>query len=235
MPERRCLDALQLHALSTLLRSRIPLHARFLAGGFSLWCSGECGCSEGHDKAQGENRHQCFHDGFPPVANGLQRDNAQRHPLYGWCYRMPRPECRAQGWELVSARPPSDPNTALAKSASDFPPMRRLRRGMQREGRQPLAALLSFPCLWPTSSPWPPSAQAIRTRFSRCGLVPMRNDQLGHMTAVHLRTSLATPQQQSKHRARRALRGFFSLWYWARISGDTSPGCLPINSPSSPG
>src|SRR6478609_829825 len=51
-----------------------------------------------------------------------------------------------------------------------------------------------------------------KTRFSRCGLVPMRNDQLGHMTAVHLRTSLAIPQQESKHRARRAFRGFFSLW-----------------------
>ena len=71
------------------------------------------------------------------------------------------------------------------------------------------------------------------SRFWRNGFTPMRKAQLGHVTAVHLRTSLALPQQQSRHRARRARRGFFSPWYRARISEGTSLGSLPTNSPPS--
>jgi hypothetical protein len=37
----------------------------------------------------------------------------------------------------------------------------------------------------------------------------MRKGQLGHDTETHLWTSAPTPQQQSRHRARIALSGFF--------------------------
>src|SRR5262245_7876137 len=68
------------------------------------------------------------------------------------------------------------------------------------------------------------------SRFCRKGFTPMRNGQLGQLTAVHLRTSLATPQQQSRRRARRAFRGFFVPCG----SGRELPEALPEGSSSAP-
>ena len=67
----------------------------------------------------------------------------------------------------------------------------------------------------------------------RKGLTPIRKGQLGQLTETHLRTSPAQSQQESRHRVRRAFRGFFSPWYRERILKGTSLGSLPTLWPPS--
>jgi hypothetical protein len=137
-----------------------------------------------------------------------------------------------QGWELVTARPLSGLNGAVATFSALAPPMDKAAthgRAVGCQARRPSQPSLPLA----SRSAVARFCSADSTRFARNGLVPMRKAQLGQLTAVHLRTSLATPQQQSKHRPGGPSEDFFPL-VLARISEGT-PGCLPISSPSSPG
>lgn len=69
--------------------------------------------------------------------------------------------------------------------------------------------------------------------FLRKGFVLIRKGQAGQLVATHLRTSLASSQQQSRQRARMAFTGFCALNFWDRISVGTFSGLLPISSPRS--
>jgi len=68
---------------------------------------------------------------------------------------------------------------------------------------------------------------------ARHGLVPKRKGQLGHLTAVHLRTSSLEPPQQSRQCARIAAAGAIGICPSARSSsGSIFRGSRPIRRPS---
>jgi hypothetical protein len=99
-----------------------------------------------------------------------------------------------------------------------------------------LVVLVVFHCTTLTSRRRVASAcfcSSDKRRFLRNGLAPIRNGHNAQSVATHLRTSEGEPQQQSMHFALMAARGFFSLYFWERISEGTSLRGLPTSSPPS--
>ena len=115
-------------------------------------------------------------------------------------------------------------------------------RGRDRRGRRCCVRPPWFLGLWRISRPLPDAGYAFPTACplglterARHGLAPKRKGQLGHLTAVHLRTSSLEPPQQSRQCARIAAAGAIGICPSSRSSsGPIFRGSRPIASPSDP-
>ena len=93
-----------------------------------------------------------------------------------------------------------------------------------------------FPALFPTRAMCSRRrARSASLSGARHGLAPVRNGQLGHLTAVHLRTSSLEPAQQSRQCALITAVGAIGACPSVRSSsGPIFRGSRPIARPSGP-